>query len=67
MNVQAVLRVRTTTLGPKAAESTLLDYKGVQRGFEELWVIRDGIGRGIRDSSAAWLGVYRGPARARRS
>ena len=36
MSVQAVLRVRTTTLGPKAAESTLLDYKGVQSGFGAL-------------------------------
>jgi hypothetical protein len=35
MNVQAVLRVRTTMLGPKAAESPILSYKDVQSGFEE--------------------------------
>ena len=29
MNVHAVLRVRTTTLGPKAAESQLLGYNDV--------------------------------------
>jgi inorganic pyrophosphatase len=29
MNVQAVLRVRTTTLGPRAAESQLVGYNDV--------------------------------------
>jgi hypothetical protein len=34
MSVQVVLRVRTTTLGPKAPESPILGYKDVQSGFE---------------------------------
>jgi hypothetical protein len=34
MRVEAVLKARSTSLGPKAAESPILSYKDVQSGFE---------------------------------
>src|SRR5918994_3028637 len=53
-------------IGPLGRQSLPLGYKDVQGSFDELWR-SGGIGRGIGDCSAAWSGVSRTLARARRS
>jgi hypothetical protein len=47
--VQAVFRARTIPLG--SVEDPLCGFKDVYEGFEELWNLRGGIGRGTGDSS----------------
>jgi hypothetical protein len=38
-----------------------VSYNDLQEGFEGLWNTWLGVGRGIWDSSAVWLGVCGGP------
>jgi hypothetical protein len=51
----------------RAVESPLLGYNDLQSGFEELWDIGVGVGRGIRRSSTIMSGVRRRLMRLQRS
>jgi hypothetical protein len=51
----------------RVVESLPLGYKSIQGAFQELWREWLRVGRRIGNSSAAWSGVCRTLARARRS
>jgi hypothetical protein len=65
--IEAICRAFSIPSGPFCLMGLFCGYNDLQEGFEGLWNTWLGIGIGIWDSSAAWSGVCRALARARRT